>query len=180
MGTTHSDLTSAYWILGSIYDRFLLTILIVGIIHSKVCRNFTFLKAWNGKIILPFCTKGHVQKIELRWSWCRTCENLKNDEVNKVENWQKLTPGLNPNHMHIFKPWKKDVQSCLQISMKLYKELRLQGTHCLYTFIQSEVRKWQSSQSGKSDKNYFKDYIQTICTSPDHGENMCKVSKRSA
>ena len=31
----------------------------------------------------------------------------KNDKVNKVEKWQKLTPGLNPNHMHIFKPWKK-------------------------------------------------------------------------
>ena len=24
--------------------------------------------------------------------------------------------------------------------MKLYKELRLQGNHCLYTFIESEVR----------------------------------------
>ena len=31
----------------------------------------------------------------------------KTDEVNKVEKWQKLTAGLNPNHMHIFKPWKK-------------------------------------------------------------------------
>ena len=77
----------------------------------------------------------------------------KNDKVNKVEKLQKLTAGLNPNHMHIFKPWKKDVQSCIQTDMKLYKELRLQGNHCLYTFIESEVRKWQSSQSGKSDKN---------------------------
>ena len=55
--------------------------------------------------------------------------------------------------MHIFKPWKKDVQSCIKLSMKLYKELRLQDTHCLYTSIESEVRKWQSSQSGKSNKN---------------------------
>ena len=31
----------------------------------------------------------------------------KNDKVNKLEKWQKLTAGLNPNHMHIFKPWKK-------------------------------------------------------------------------
>ena len=37
--------------------------------------------------------------------------------------------------------------------LKLYKELRLKGTHCLYIFIKSEVRKWQSSQSEKSDKN---------------------------
>ena len=28
--------------------------------------------------------------------------------------------------MHIFKPWKKDVQSCIKICMKLYKELCLQ------------------------------------------------------
>ena len=31
----------------------------------------------------------------------------KTDKVNKVEKWQKLTAGLNPNHMHIFRPWKK-------------------------------------------------------------------------
>ena len=31
----------------------------------------------------------------------------KNDKVNKVEKWQELTAGLNPNHMHIFKPWTK-------------------------------------------------------------------------
>ena len=31
----------------------------------------------------------------------------KNDKVNKVEKLQKLIAGLNPNHMHIFKPWKK-------------------------------------------------------------------------
>ena len=71
-----------------------------------------------------------------------------------MEKWQKLTAGLNPNHMHIFKPWKKDVQSCnkgkYEIVFQLYQELRLQVTHCLYTFIESEVRKWQS---GKSDKN---------------------------
>ena len=78
-------------------------------------------------------------QIELRWSWCRTCEKLKTEKVNKVEKRQKLTAGLNPNHMHIFKPWKK---RCA----KFYMELRLQGTHYLYTSIESEVRKWQSSK----------------------------------
>ena len=34
----------------------------------------------------------------------------------------------------------------------MYEELPSQGTHCLYTFIESEVRKWPNSQSGKSDK----------------------------
>ena len=48
---------------------------------------------------------------------------------------------------------KEDVQSCIKIGMKLFKELRLQGNLCLYTFTESEVRKWQSSQSGKSGKN---------------------------
>ena len=66
-----------------------------------------------------------------------------------MEKWQKLTAGLNPNHMHIFKPWTKDVQSCMKKGLTLYKELRLQGTQCLHTFIKSEVRKWQSSQSEK-------------------------------
>ena len=70
-----------------------------------------------------------------------------------MEKWQKLNAGLNPNHMHNFKPWKKDVQSCIKVGMKLYKELRSQGTHRLYTFIESEIREWQSSQNGKSDKN---------------------------
>ena len=48
---------------------------------------------------------------------------------------------------------EKDVQSCMMKEMKLYKELCLQGTHCLYTYMKSEVRKWQNSQSEKSDKN---------------------------
>ena len=43
--------------------------------------------------------------------------------------------------MHMFKSWNKDVQSCIKIGMKLYKELRLQGTHCRNTFIESKVRK---------------------------------------
>ena len=30
--------------------------------------------------------------------------------------------------------------------MKLYKELRLKGNSCLYTFIESEVRKWKKLQ----------------------------------
>ena len=56
--------------------------------------------------------------------------------------------GLYPNHMHIFRPWRKHVQSFKKIGMKLYEELRSQGTHCLYI----EVEKWLSSQNGKSDK----------------------------
>ena len=31
--------------------------------------------------------------------------------------------------------------------------LKVGLTNCLYTLLQSEVRKWQSSQSGQSDKN---------------------------
>ena len=37
---------------------------------------------------------------------------------------------------------------------------------------ESEVRKLQS---GKSEKNQCKDYIQTTCISSDNGEYMCKV-----
>ena len=32
------------------------------------------------------------------------------------------------------------MQSCIKTGMKLYKELRLQDNHCLYTFIESEVK----------------------------------------
>ena len=56
--------------------------------------------------------------------------------------------GLYPNNKHIFRPWRKHVQSFKTIGIKLYEELRSQGTHCLYI----EVEKWLSSQSGKSDK----------------------------
>ena len=50
--------------------------------------------------------------------------------------------------MHISRSWRKHVQSFKKIGIKLYEELRSQGTHCLDT----EVEKWLSSQSGKSDK----------------------------
>ena len=33
------------------------------------------------------------------------------------------------------------MQRCIKIGMKLYKELCLQGNHCLYTFLESEVHK---------------------------------------
>ena len=56
--------------------------------------------------------------------------------------------GLYSNHMHIFRLRRKHVQSFKTIGIKLYEELRSQGTHCLYI----EVEKWLSSQSGKSDK----------------------------
>ena len=32
---------------------------------------------------------------------------FEHNKVNKLEKWQKLTAGLNPNHKHIYKPWKK-------------------------------------------------------------------------
>ena len=80
-------------------------------------------------------------------------------------------------HAHLQTMEKRCAKLRMKKGLKLYKELRLQGTYCLYTFIKSEVRKWQSSRSEKSDKNSFKGYIQTTCTSQDHGENMCKFQK---
>ena len=112
--------------------------------------------------------------LDFHWIW-----GQKMTKFTKWKKWQKLIQGLYPNHMHISRPWRKHVQSFKKISIKLYEELRSQGTHCHNIFIESEVRKWQSSQSGKSNKNKCKDYIQTICTSSHHEENMCKVSKRS-
>ena len=48
--------------------------------------------------------------------------------------------------MQISRP--KHVQSFKKIGIKLYEELRSQGTHCLYI----DVKKWLSSQSGKWQK----------------------------
>ena len=64
-----------------------------------------------------------------------------NDKVHKVIKGQKLIQGLYPNHMHISRPWQKHVQSFKNIGIKLYEVLHSQGTHCLYTFIESEFRK---------------------------------------
>ena len=69
--------------------------------------------------------------------------------MTKRKKGQKLIQGLYPTHMHISRPWRKHVQSFKKIGIKLYEEFRSQGTHCLYTLIESEVKKWQSSQSGK-------------------------------
>ena len=120
----------------------------LGRILSTDCSEVVVLVLLNFGLVLWYKYRSNFSD----WSWCRTCEKLKNDKVNKVEKWQKLTAGLNPNHMHIFKPWKKDVRSFRKKGLKSYKELCLQGTHCLYTFIESEVRKWQSSQSKKVTK----------------------------
>ena len=64
--------------------------------------------------------------------------------MTKFAKWkkgQKLIQGLYPNHMQISRPWQKHVESFKKIGIKLYEELRSQGTHCLHTFIESEVRK---------------------------------------
>ena len=50
-------------------------------------------------------------------------------------------------YMHIFRLWRKHVQSSKKINIKLY-ELCSRGTHCLYI----EGEKWLSSQCGKSEK----------------------------
>ena len=59
----------------------------------------------------------------------------KGNKVTKINCRIKSKP-----HAHLQTMEKKDVQSCIKTGMKLYKELRLQGNHCLYTFIESEVR----------------------------------------
>ena len=134
------------------------------------------------------CATFHKDRYKIVWGVALTRYPLSLDfhriggqkitKFTKWKKWQKLIQGLYPNHMQISRPWRKHVQSFKKISIKLYEELRSQGTHFHNIFIESEVRKWQSSQSGKSNKNKCKNYIQTICTSSDHGENMCKVSKR--
>ena len=116
------------------------------------------------------CAKFNKDRYKIVWGVALTRYPLSLDfhriwgqkmtKFTKWKKWQKLIQGLYPNHMHISRPWRKNVQSFKKISIKLHEELRSQGTHCHNIFIESEVRKWQNSQSGKSNKNKCKDYIQ--------------------
>ena len=83
---------------------------------------------------------------------CSEAGTLDTAQVRKVEKVKNLRKGLYPNHMHIFRPWRKHVQSFKKIGIKLYENLRSQGTHRHNTSIESKVRKWQSFQSGKVTK----------------------------
>ena len=64
--------------------------------------------------------------------------------MTKFAKWKKGTKIksriISKAHAHLQCPWRKHVQSFKKIGIKLYEELCSQGTHCLYTFIESEVR----------------------------------------
>ena len=45
---------------------------------------------------------------------------------------QKICQGLYEKQVHIFRLWRKHVQSSKKISIKLYEELCSRSTHCLY------------------------------------------------
>ena len=107
-------------------------------------------KSWKKmcKVVYGVALTRYPQSLHFHRIW-----GQKMTKFTKWRKWQNLIQGLYPNHMHISWPWRKHVQSFKKIGIKLYEELRSQGTHYLYTFIESEVRKWQNLQSGKSDKN---------------------------
>ena len=141
-------------------------------IISKLCADL--------QTMAKTCAKFHKDRYKIVWGVALTRYPLSLDfhiiwgqKMTKFAK-QKITQGLYPNHMLIFRPWKKYVQSFKKIGIKLYEELRSQGTHCLYI----EVEKWLSSQSEKSEK-ISNNYIQTTCTSSHHEENISIVSKRS-
>ena len=63
----------------------------------------------------------------------------------KWKKWQKLMQRLYSNHMHIFRPWRKHVQSFKKIGIKLYEQLHSQVTHCLYIEVKKMTKftKWK-------------------------------------
>ena len=73
--------------------------------------------------------------------------------------------GLYPNRMHIFRPWRKHVQSFKKIGIKLYEELCSQGTHCLYT--------WKSKND--SVEKVTKNNLTTISEPHAHRHTMTKT-----
>ena len=50
-------------------------------------------------------------------------------KLTKWEKWQKqIKKKTYQNHMHICRPWRKHVQRFKKTGIKLYEELRLQGS----------------------------------------------------
>ena len=70
-------------------------------------------------------------------------------KFNKNKKVKKIWQGIYEKHVHIFRLWRKQVQSSKKISTKLYEDLCSRGTHYLY--IEGEER--LSSQCEKSEKN---------------------------
>ena len=64
----------------------------------------------------------------------------------RLEKWQKLRQGLYEKEMHIFRLWRKHVQSFKKIGINCMRSCAHEGTHCLYI----EGEKWLSSQCGKN------------------------------
>ena len=96
------------------------------------------------------CAKFQKDRYEIVWGVALTRYSLsqhfhricgqKMTKFPKWKKWQKLSQRLHPNHMHIFRPWRKHVQSFKKIGIKLYEELRSQGTHCLYTEVEKVTK----------------------------------------
>ena len=61
--------------------------------------------------------------------------------TKKVEKVTKINSRIISKPHAYLQNIARNVQSFKKIGIKLYVELRSQGTHCLYTFIESEVRK---------------------------------------
>ena len=56
-----------------------------------------------------------------------TAEVRKLQSSKSIKKVTKIWQGLYEKHMHIFRLWRKHVQSCKKISIKLYEELRSRG-----------------------------------------------------
>ena len=152
---------------GVVLTRYLLSIHFHRIWGQKMTK-FTKWKMWQ-KLIQGL----YPNHMHITWPWGKHVQSFKKigmklyeelgsqgthchntsieSEVRKLQSLlsgksDKINAKITSNHMHIFKPWRKQVQSLKKIGIKLYAELRSQGTHCLY----NEVEK--CSQSGKSDK----------------------------
>ena len=98
------------------------------------------------------CTKFQKDRYKIVWGVALTRYPLSQhfhriwgQKMTKFAKWkklEKLMQGLYPNHMHIFRPWRKHVQSFKKIGIKLYEELRSQGTHCRKMTKFTKWKKW--------------------------------------
>ena len=125
--------------------------------------------------------KFQKDQYKLLWGVMITRYPLSTSNVRKWKssqsrkNWQKLMKWLYQKHMHIFRLWRKYMQSFKMTGIKMVWGVVL--TRYPLSIYWGWKRKVHYVE--KSDKKWCNNYIHTTGTSSNHEENTCKVSKWS-
>lgn len=94
--------------------------------------------------------------------------NRKMTKSAQQKMWWKIYPTITLNHLHIYRPWWRNLQHFRMVHENMQEELRTQGIYskCLLLQKKDQLRKaiiWHN--------------LLVTCTSTDHDNGECKVSK---